>query len=351
MANFVSIYLVAVVTFFAFFFSVPYWTGSEMQDVSKNGVYRWLYYKCSSLGNLMYRGIETVNNKIDRAAKLKPGGTAHTCVNLLFYVVAVFAMNTLYDSLMSSFVSGEFDELKVDLSSSYSRFQEVMLVWGIMNNFHEVTGVGSFFAALRQSIGGITAFVIGTMIFFSVMYGLLEQKVIELKLAERIRWQSKLEDENHDGVADFSVKNLWLSVTGNAQEFLDKIAVLRNFKVVGVVIAFLGVTAVYSLVMAVCGEVADFQGLLLDLLDESDIMNSIGSFVIGFIYAKVVVVLGRAVYRVMPSQVRSAIDSASRKGNDAVAAIKEKRNLWSAKMDSLYQRTTKDYTLHRLHLD
>lgn len=333
------LFLVTWLSFFLFFFNVPYWTGNEMGEVARNGVYRLFYTFCSNIGWVVYKAIERVSNAVDKVLRIRPGSVAHTVINLLFYIGAVYVFSQGYDFLMSSVIGGEVSELKIADESSYSKLSDLLLYWQILNNFTEVHSVGTFFLALKDSFFGIVTFICGTIVFFSAMYGLLVQKTQELCLVEKLSHSGIIKELLEYEEETPSLRTLPKQIVASVVKFFNKLSVLRNFKFFGVQIAFCVILLAYSLVKTILGEQADFQELALDFLDESDIINVLVSFAISFIGAKVAVVMGRLVHRFLPRSVQEKLHTVSVHCNTVVSAIRQKRNEWSLKFDAVYQRT------------
>lgn len=355
MGNFVLMCIVALATFVFFYFNVPYWTGKEMHDVAKNGIYRCFYMLCSSLGWYQYKALERINNKVDRLLRVQPGGVAHSVLNLLIYMGVVFALSSLYDTGMGAAIGGEVNELKIMDSDSYAKLSDLLLFWGILNNFTEVTSIGEFFVALHNSLFNIVVFVVGTIIFFSIMFGLLSQKVQELCLVERFIPGSSLASLLNYEPEAVAISHLPKQIMASIVDFCNKLSIMRNLEILGVQITFCVLLASYSLMKTVLGEQPDTHGLLLDLLDESGVVSTIGSFIISFIFAKCVAVVGRICNRFLPESVSSRLHQLSVRGNEMVDTLKQKRDKWSSEFDSVYQRTQKwrgVYTpVREMHLD
>lgn len=356
MGDVLAVFLVSLISFGMFFFNVPYWTGQEMGDLAKNGFYRLGYVILSTTGWSIYKALETINKSVDRLFKIKEGGTVHAIINLLLYIVAVYGLCQLYDFTMSSVIGGDVDELHIADSSAYSRYSDLLLFWGILNNFGEVNSIGSFVTALRESIWSIVVFVVGTVMFFSVMYGLLMHKLQEIHLIERYGGSSPLVKMLKYEPEKRTLSSLPKQIIASILDFCNKLSILRNFKIFGVQIAFIAILAVYSIAKTVSGESADFGGLAADLLDESGIVSTIGSFIISFILGKLVVLVGRVVGMFMPQIIQEPLHRVSSSCNQKVEVIKEKRREWSVRCDSVYARTlsrfeTRFVRVQEMHLD
>lgn len=340
MENIIPVICVNLLTFWLFYFNVPYSTGNELQEVSRNGVYRVIFCACSAVGFWLYKGIERLNNFIVFKLHLREAGSLHVLINVILYTVALGALTIGYDEVVSTAVGDiEGAELQLDLGDSYSKFSNLILWWAIINNFEEVTSVGTFFTALKSSLLGILGFVLFTLVFFSFIYGLLHQKVKQLNIVSRFFSNTAVSrligtDQTPERICEIPKAALASFV-----DFVEDWGTLRNFKNLGALFGFCALIVAYSVVRAVGGETADFKGLLVDLLDESGIITVVGSFVISFVCAKLVTLVGRFASKVLPTPIREKLSALSRRGNQVVETVRDKRDAWSAKFDRLFTMT------------
>lgn len=337
--NVILMFVATLIAFFLFYFNVPYWTGKEMRDVAKNGLYRCFYMILSSIGWYIYKGIESLNRKLDNILRIRHDGVMHAVINLLIYIGVVFIMSNTYDYIMESVIGGEVNELKVMDSGSYARLSDLLLFWGILNNFTDVNSLSSFWVAIRESISSIVIFIIGTIMFFSVMFGLLSQKVQELCLIERVSHGGSLEEILNYEPESLSIKTLPKQILASVLDFCNKLSLVRNLKLLGVQFTFCVIVVCYSVMKTISGEIPDFYGIALDLLDETGVVATIGSFVISFVVAKGVAIVGKLLGKFLPVIIQEKLHQLSDRGNQLVQAIKERRDAWSSEFDEVYRRT------------
>lgn len=343
MGTFLLVLILSVLSFNLFFFNVPYWTGKEMGDVAHNGFYRLAYVLVSTVGWEIYKIIETFNNFIVGKLKIPKGGTIHAVINTVIYAAIVLTATTGYDAVMSIAIGGEVDEIDLANLDSYSKYSDLLLLWRILNNFVSIKSPGDFFEAVQKSAGGIVFFIVGTIVFFSIMYGLLMHKLKEIHLVQRFAGDTYIgrlleEQENFT-----SIKYLPRNIASSFAGFCDELSILRNFKIRGVQFAFLAVLAVYSTVVTLVGDAPSLNAFLLDLLDETGIVTTIGSFIISYIFAKITSIVGRFLYTFVPAPIGERITDVSVACKVKSEKIKEKRRQWSEKMDAIYASTLSEF--------
>lgn len=339
MSTILVIFVLSALSFNLFFFNVPYWTGKEMGDVAHNGFYRLAYVLMSTLGWEIYKLVETFNNFIVTVLHMKKGGTLHAIINAAIYAGIVLALTSGYDSVMSVAIGGEVDNIDLANLDSYAKYSDLLLLWGILNNFVEVKSIGDFFEAVIESFSAIVFFIVGTIIFFSIMYGMLMHKLKEVHLVQRFAGNTPVVGLLEDEDDSLNIKSLPRKIASSVVNFCDELSILRNFKIRGVQIAFFAVLLGYSVVETMRGEVPDVKAFLLDLLDETGIVSTFGSFVISFVIAKIVALIGRFLYTFVPEPIGIRISDASAVCRAKSEQIKEKRRQWSEKVDAIYAST------------
>ena len=338
MGKFVQTFLISLITFVLFYFNTPYWTGSEMRDVCHNGVYRAFYVLLSTIGYFCYKLVEIVCNSVSNALHFGKNSIAHVTLNLLIYVLVVYAATYYYDFSMNYLTGGAAPDLNLMPESSYAKLSDVVAFWGVFSNFKQLHASVGLFAAIWKTFCIMGSVVVETVIFFSVMYRMLSQKCVELHIVDRFFGES----EEQDAEPETIFAAVWQAI----REGINKLVFFRNFEFISVVLTAVIFIALRSVILLILGRQPDMQGLLLRILDEFGVIDILASFVLSFLYAKVVVVISRGVYRVLPEVVRNVIDTVSDAGNALVETITERRNRWSAQHDWIYQET--ESTLHEM---
>lgn len=90
----IAVFLATSLSFFLFYFSVPYRAGSDMAELSSSGIWRAFYRFLSKIGYLIHRLCETVYNALPLPKVLKRGAVG-ACTNLLFYVVILYLLTVV----------------------------------------------------------------------------------------------------------------------------------------------------------------------------------------------------------------------------------------------------------------
>ena len=333
------VFVVTWLSTMLFYFNLPYGNSCEMSELVQNGVYRWIFQKISGIGYLLYKLIEKITAGITRFCKFEEGGQEHSIINCGAYIGAVWALTSFHEACIQLAVSYEAAEWKFTQGTLWGYITDLRYYWEIMNNFQEIKSIGDFFGALGDTLFAITMFILFTIIHFAIMYGLLSQKVKELNLVEKLTKSETVLSLLDYEPEKLSFRNLPKKLLSNFLDFFNSMGILRNFAFAGVQIAFILGLLVYSFLKARKGDLPEVTDLLMSLLDETNIISTIMSFLISFICGKIVAVAGRFVYKFAPEPVRDRLHSVSILCKERVRYVQEKRDAWSARCDSIFQKT------------
>lgn len=328
-------------SFLLFFFTVPYWTGREMRDVTKNGVYRLVYVGISTAGFRFYQLVELISTFLTKRIKSRWfKTTVHAVVNLLMYVGIIYAAGVLYENICVAITGIE------DFSIE---FQDKGLIYFAQNAFtykmmfqafrdtHETLGLAKAAAFTLVRAG---AYIVWTIFYFTFVYGVLKQKMIELHIIKKRGDKSWLGKYMSYESEEVSLDSLRKQCLAGLAEFVDKISIFMNFMLWRVRVLFvLAILMYYSVTSYKGGNVRDTAGtvwgLLVNIADEANLIVTVQSFIVSFLVSKVFVYLGRFIFQFLPELMQKAILASSAKANEAVEAIEKRREDWAAKYDAL----------------
>lgn len=365
--------LITYITVFVFFFNSNYASGAELQDLSKHGVYRGLYCFVSNIGTFCYYGLERFQASVCRRLNIRRESGLYSILNGLLYLGVLYAYVTFYELAVEYFMLGEVDSIVFDLSSSYSKVSEAIMIVGVIKNFANLFETLSFGDALLQMISSTIIYIGLSFFFFTTVYGLLRNKVYELKLAEKVTSRLKVQaiadsevdttsapvveaveqevqeianvDEVTSGIAKLaeSFKPFVLSIKDALIGFADGIGVLRNFSYPTVkVAALLGVLA-YSAIIVYRGEgygsAVGLYDLAVNLLDESGVVDIVCSYAICSVWGAITLFLCGSVKKVLPEQVQERIDELGDKGNAYVEKVEERVEDFAKEVDAVYAKS------------
>lgn len=338
MWNTFLLFVVNYINFTLFFFTVPYMTGKQIVELSGNGIYKGAITGCTNLGHAIYRAIEETCRAIARAFDFHPQSMFYSLMNIGFYVVAVSALNSCYNFTMELVINYEPEQFKWVADSSYSKLSDVLLVFNIVGQFLAIDSFWQIFPAIIKSVFAVMFFLALTVLHFSVMVGLLEFKTEELHplTGERAPNRERmLLAMNKD--LDPNVGISWVGKGAQGLlRFIDDTVRLRNFEVKSCKVWFVGCLVCWCIVSNAAGAMPDFVNLLLDVLDESDLLNTFVSFLLSAVLMKGTLKTCKAVYNRMPEGTKAKVDKIEAKCTAVVSTVKAKRIEWAESKDGVY---------------
>lgn len=321
-----------------------------MLDVTKNGIYRFVYIVASNIGFWLYQAIESITNQIIKALKWKPAGLKHGVINLFLYIGSIFCLTYLYEYTMSYILGAGNTNFQFTETDSYSRLCNIFILLKVFQKFGPVDSIATFFTILWNTLESISFYIIGTILHFSVLYGLLAQKLLELHPIQLTGSKSLcalLDYGAEDSTSTNVLKQLLAAVLG----FIDQVSLFINFKVLSVLLAFFLIFAGYSGVQVWRGDEANWKDLLFEIIDQTGIITILGSFLISFLVAKVVELVCLLINNLLPNSVQSRLKWLSEKGNQTVANIQEIRKTWARKHDCMYTWELRNEYVRKINLD
>lgn len=330
-ALFLKTFVVTTIVFFLFFYSTPYWTGAEMEDLMHNGIYRAFYVFCSKTGHWAYQLIERLSaglcSLLGKKAKSDRARLAiYTLLSLCLLAGSIIGLNQLYEHLFQDmFAAGD----GIDVSSEHtllSRFSDLFIFFKLIAGYFDGTFLG-FFRALGRALLLCMAYFWGTIVFFSFLYGLLSQKVVPL---------FKKDDPHPAPVQSEEAGTLLQQCVDGVRGAVEKICYLRYFKVPGTLLPFLLIVAVYSLIQVLLGREAEAGSLVMDIVDSTGVIDLVMNFILEFIIGKILYYLCVPVYRALPEGAQAAIQNLSDRGERWVQREKDRRAQWARENDLLH---------------
>ena len=282
LADFLKTFLVTAVMFFLFFYSAPYWTGAEMENLMRNGVYRAFYVLCSKLGYWAYQLIELVSAKIcsrieEKRRRAGPSLLIYTLLSLCLLAGSIMGLNQLYEHLFKEMFAVGGGITVSNEHTFLSRFSDLLTFLG-------------FFRAVGRALLMCAAYLLGTMVFFSFLYGLLRQKVVPLKGG----------GSDADAPLSGGAKPLLEQCVDSVKDAVGNICYLRYFKVPGTLPPFLLIVAAYSLIQTWLGRNAEAGALLMDIVESTGVIDLVINFIIELILGKLLYCICIPIYRALP---------------------------------------------------
>lgn len=339
LGSIIGIFIVHVISFGLFFFAVPYCTGKEMSKISDSGYYQFFYNICGSIGDLLYKLIQCINNGVAYILNLHPGSIWLSVINTGAYVLLIAACNEAYTSLMISMIHIEPGEFNYFADSSFAKFSNIWVIFCIViSQFSDVSSIGMFFSALGNALFAVCFFIVITLIYFSILFGALKEKLHELHLikAEESIFPCRFSDFLELEISLNSVQSLFKKILQGILKLIDDVVLLRNFLTGKAWLVFIYLMLMFSCIEAYSGKTPSFLDLLMDFLDGSDIVNTVGSFVISFLLAKAAAYGCHKVYETLPEAAQQKIDATSERLNKVAISIQKKQQAWAEQNDAIY---------------
>ena len=274
----IAVFLATSLSFFLFYFSVPYRAGSDMAELSSSGIWRAFYRFLSKIGYLIHRLCETVYNALPLPKVLKRGAVG-ACTNLLFYVVILYLLISGYSNITNSV----FPEGVGELANGGDRVWDVLCsVLVFLRLLNSLMPGNSIFAVLATIVVSLLLYTVINTLFFSILFGLLHEKVDPL----------------------------------GKEGLLGKLTIVRNLRTQGTIPLTLLAIAAYSVVASVFGfhTTSLWEGFL-QVLDEIELIPIVMSFLITNAVCRGVCIGAGVAVRHMPASIQGAVKELSDRGN------------------------------------
>lgn len=274
----IAIFLATSLSFFLFYFSVPYWAGSDMAELSSSGIWRAFYRFLSKSGYLIHRLCETVYNALPLPKAMRRGAIG-ACTNLLFYVVILYLLISGYSNITNSIFPEGTDELASGGNSAWDVLCSGLAFLRLVDNL--MPG-NNLFAVLAIIAVSLTLYTVINTLFFSILFGLLHEKVDPL----------------------------------GEKGLLGKLTIVRNLRTQGTIPLTLLAIAAYSVVASVFGfHTTSLWEVFLQVLDEIELIPIVMSFLITNAVCRGVCIGAGVAVRHMPASIQGAVKELSDRGN------------------------------------
>lgn len=332
----IPLFIVSALTFYLFFFNVPLWTAREMGELASNGVYKFVFTAIGTVGDGIYKFVETVTNAITSTLHLRKHGRLAALINLFLFMFAIVLCQSVYEYILSSALNAESADLHFANETFYNAYLDIQLFYGLARNVAGAEGFKSLGDAIGSFIFGFVIYVGITLAYFAVLFSLLTNKCQDLNLVDKyLSWTPVYKLMNFEPDKQ-KLSSIPRKLASDALGFVNDLTMIVNFKIPGVQFMFCTLLGIYSVVRAFLGERADASDLVASLMDVTNVMDTIVSFIIGFVIAKMGAILGRMVYRVLPENVQSILHNLSTVAGNMSDNIRLKRRKWAKQHDSVW---------------
>lgn len=348
--NIICIALSTGLAFFLFYFTTPFVAGAEMLDMYQSGWWKFLYYQFSGFGTLLYRLFERIfgvasNYLLLKASKI-PLGVKKTLViicNLFYYIGILYGLLKLNDVVLETIVgSADFELAYGDSLQAWDVFGNIGVLFGMLFSPEGIAADGGFGGHLLRSVGAIVAYIFYSLFFFSVVFGLLENKV-----------EQPFKPLFDDGAAQPGHGSFVEAVGEFIKSSVGNIAVMRHFFSHGVKLIFGLIILLYAVVQDRLGVQCTLGQVIGNTLEQSGFMDMVSSFVFSALWTWLLLLLARLIVRFLPDSIQGWIANTGTELGERVKAQQQRRHDWALQHDVM----TRDFSdrggfggLNELHL-
>lgn len=336
------IFLCTTISFYVLFFTTPYTTGIQLREVSKNGIYQWAYMVLSGIGYIGYMFLESITNFISTSLRRGRNSRSVVLINSLLYIGTILLTTQIYESAMGSMISPDIGGLNVGGNTSYDRLSDTLMIFQL---FRAYAATDSVWGALTTTVTTCLLYYVTTVVFFSIMYGLMSQKIYEFQLISKHCTEDQIAYLLDFEADSLDIRQMPHRLLTEACNFVDSIASIKNFQICDLKRIFIILILLFSIAKYILSQLGlmeldiTFQGLIADLAESAGTLNILLSFLITWLFTVCLCVLNRFLYKILPPSVQETITKLSLNATKAAAQIKEKRNTWSDKHDAVWLET------------
>lgn len=349
--NSIVYFAALVLSFFLFYFNVPYWTGRDMADLSDSGIWRASFRFLSFLGYGIHKVYAFLANRVMAwfALKIFRGRENNFFWGFLGFLDILLSGGLLYlltagyTGFIDSFFPAGIDALAGGSDGSILGWlSEAVAFIRVMTSFSVPNSGWNFGLVISCAITILVAlllYVVINTVFFSILFGFLRERLEEVPLLDRLMAKIKplpsaeqnflTPDENASPLVKNGLK-LLRQLADAVRDFFNKMTIMIGlYDPITLVLVLLAVLA-FSFVMTALGK-DDLSPLdvVLRVLDSIGVVQIIASFIVTYLVGKAGEKASRAVIKLLPEGMQNAIHAASAKGNAWADAEDAKRHIWS----------------------
>lgn len=339
-------FLIMALSYFLFYYSTPYWSSAQIKDVIDHGLYQGLFILLSCVGDLVYKSVELLNSLADKLLEeIIPNDTVpkavHGAVNAIAYTVVIWIATYLYNGASGLILQGG-GAYALSFSEWSRATNAATFLDAVRLRMEETPG---FFGGVGAAAVSMLMYVGVTILYSAFMYGLLRYKIMGSNLGQYLNdlifgGQDEAGPESHDGSFLSQVfGKLIPDLKNSIVNCLDNLCLLRSFCDIGSLILFCVVIFLYSIAMMFLNREPEVDGILAGILEASGVVDIVLSFLITFIWGKIVSLVGITVYVVSPEPVKNVVDFVDEMGKHLVSKIEDLREDWAEGHDDLFSGT------------
>lgn len=337
-------FLSLAVSFFLFFFNVPYWTGQDMADMSKSGIWRAPFRFLSRIGFGLFKLYRIAVKKIFDACFSRFRGNKDGrksvwqgikgLMDVLCSAGVLFLIISGYSGLMDGLFPAGVDTLAEGNDGSFlGKLSNAVVFLRVTAAFKAEGTGGTILAAAAHTVIAAIQYVVINTLFYSILFGFLQELLEKRPFWDMAKKSLNIRSEaGREGEA-ISPQSLPGQLKEAAMDFFNKTTIhtsMDNSISLGL---FLIVLLAFSFVMTWLGK-NDLGPLdvVRQVLEAIGVVQIVASFLVTYLVGKLGEQAAKAAVRGLPQGMRDAIHDASERGNKWVKAEDARRHDWAQKV-------------------
>lgn len=350
--NALTYFVALILSFFLFYFNVPYWTGRDMADMSDSGIWRAFFRFLSFLGYGIHKVYAFLANsvmawfahKVFRGKENKLFWGFLGLLHVLLSMGLLYLLTAGYTGLMNGLFPAGVDALAEESGGGILGWLGKAVAFiRVAASFRVPASGWSFSLVIACSITTLAAlllYVVINTVFFSILFGLLRESLEEVRpldaLMKKIRPVPLAEqaltpsDEDVPPPEEGGSRLLLRQLTDATWDFFNKMTIMSVLYDWITLVLFLLVLLAFSFIMTMLGKDSlSPLDVVKQVLDSIGVVQIIASFIVTYLVGKAGEKTSRAAIKLLPEGMQNAIHTASRRGNDWADREDAKRNIWS----------------------
>lgn len=324
-------------------FYASYKDASGFEDLSDNGLWKYIFQKMAGVGFAIYCVVAFISNLVASLLnrrvlavdtfKTRLAKWARFTIDLMLSYAALKLILSVYDFVLSGLF---MDEGFADIAkgamehTSYRLLMSVQAIANIFSHFSEVSTVADFVVAVSAVLVKCLLFVAFHVFFFSVLYGFLDHKIEVFDLSGK--WSKWREEDSESLNFGTRMRQWWLEVTEVTPVYAP-CALENNWDMMipgALLMSALGLDGFVS---------NTFSDLVMTAIDAIDLVNVVVSFVISWVAAKFIWRAGQKVVEHLPEEVQIKLANLSQTLKQKAEDIKLRRDKFAFRVDAIHKAT------------
>lgn len=254
-------------------------------------------------------------------------------INLFLYMGILYVLTSCYGFFMDGLFPPGIDTL-ADGSSGriYGILSESVVFLRLLGSLRpesEGWSIGLVATSVIVILLALILYIAINTVFFSILFGLLRQKLDEVNFTEKFIFLRHGED-----IAENGAQSLGGQLLGSLRDFLGKQTHVRNLRSHAVLVLFLLILLGFSFAMTWLGKNdLSLWAVLLGILDQMETIPIVASFIITYFAGKGTTKVAAVVVEHLPVSIQEAVHRASDRGNAWADKQDKKRQVWAKKND------------------